>query len=237
MRRPRYGYGTMGTLTTNRREAAIDFGVALGVVLVSLLCIPALTAVFRHLSALAAVLILAAFQFASEGLVPLILMAIRGERFSDYGFNWRNLGKSIALAVCLVAAYDLALSLHAARWIWVPLRRHNALRISFAAGFPLSLVGLVVVIATWGFFEAFFGVFVAKKLNQVLGHVGNGWLAPGVWGFALFNGFLHAAIGQGVAGFLTSFASGYAIAVIPAVTANAWGSSLFQTATNAVGGL
>lgn len=227
----------MRTPTTNRSEAAIDFGVALGVVLVSLRCIPLLTAVFQHLSALAAAFILAAFQFAAEGLVPLILMAIRGERFSDYGFNWRNLGKSIALAVCLVVAYDLALSLHAGRWIWVPLRRHNAVRISFAAGFPLSLLGLIVVIATWGFFEAFFGVFVAKKLNQVVGHVGKGWLAPGVWGFALFNGLLHAAIGQGAAGFLTSFASGYAIAVIPALTTNAWGSSLFQTATNAVGGL
>jgi|CZKR01.1.fsa_nt_gi hypothetical protein len=227
----------MRTPTTNRRDAAIDFGVALGVVLVSLRCIPLLTAVFRHLSAPAAVFILAAFQFAAEGLVPLILMAIRGERFSDYGFNWRNLGRSIALAVCLVVAYDLALSLHAEKWIWVPLRRHNAVRISFAAGFPLSLVGLIVVIATWGFFEAFFGVFVAKKLNQVMGRVGNGWLAPGVWGFALFNGLLHAAIGQGVAGFLTSFASGYAIAVIPALTTNAWGSTLFQTATNAVGGM
>jgi hypothetical protein len=227
----------MRTLTTNRREAAFDFGVALGVVLVSLRYIPALTAVFRHLSALAAVLILAAFQFAAEGLVPLILMAIRGERFSDYGFNWRNLGKSIAFAACLVVVYDLALSLQAGKWIWVPLRHHNAVRISFAAGFPLSLLGLAVVIATWGFFEAFFGVFVAKKLNQVVGYVGNGWLAPGVWGFALFNGLLHAAIGQGAAGFLTSFASGYAITVIPAVTTNAWGSSLFQTATNAVGGL
>lgn len=203
----------------------------------SVRCIPLLTAVFRHLSAPAAVFTLAAFQFAAEGLVPLALMAIRGDRFSDYGFNWRNFGKSITLAVCLVVAYDLALSLHAERWIWVPLRRHNAVRISVAAGFPLNLVGLVVVIATWGFFEAFFGVFIAKKLNQVVGHVGKGWLAPGVWGFALFNGLLHAAIGQGVAGFLTSFASGYAIAVIPALTTNAWGSSLFQTATNAVGGL
>ena len=158
-------------------------------------------------------------------------------RVGQAGKRWRNLGKSIALAVCLVVAYDLALSLHAERWIWVPLRRHNAVRISVAAGFPLSLVGVVIVIATWGFFEAFFGVFIAKKLNQVVGHVGKGWLAPGVWGFALFNGLLHAAIGQGVAGFLTSFTSGYAIAVIPALTTNAWGSSLFQTATNAAGGL
>jgi hypothetical protein len=222
---------------TNRREAAIDLGVAVAVVLVTLALTPALIRVYRRHSGLAAVLVLAAFQFSAEGLVPLILMAIHRERFSDYGFHWRNIGKSVALAVLLAAVYDLALSLHAARWIWIPLRRHNAVRSSLAAGLPLSLVGLLVVIATWGFFEAFFGVFLAKKFNQLVGHCGTGWLAPGVLGFAVFNGLLHAAIGQGVAGFLTSFASGYGIAVIPAATKNAWGSSLFQTATNAVGRL
>lgn len=67
----------------------------------------------------------------------------------------------------------------------------------------------------------------------MLGHSGSGWLAPG--GFALFNGSIHCAIGQGIEGFLTSFASGYAIGVIPAVTDNAWGSAVFQTLTNSVG--
>jgi hypothetical protein len=227
----------MMTPTTTRREAAIDFGIALGVVIASLACTPALTPVFRRLSALPAVLALAAFQFTAEGLAPLILIAIRRECISDYGFNRRKVGKSIALATFLVVVYDLGLSLHFGRWVWIPLRRHNAVRNSLAAGFPLNLVGLLLVIAAWGFFEAFFGVYFAKKLNRLVGHRGNGWLAPGAFGFALFNGFLHAAIGQGVEGFLTSFASGYAIAVIPAVTQNAWGSSLFQTATNAVGGL
>ncbi|HYL12916.1 MAG TPA: hypothetical protein VEV41_07760 [Terriglobales bacterium] len=80
-------------------------------------------------------------------------------------------------------------------------------------------------------------MFFAKKLNQVVGNFGEGWFTPGALGFALFNGSLHAAIGQGLEGFLTSFASGYAIAVIPAVTKNAWGSTVFQTATNAVGSL
>jgi hypothetical protein len=101
----------------------------------------------------------------------------------------------------------------------------------------MSLVGIAAAIAAWGFFEAFFGVFFARKLNQVVGHKGNGWLAPGALGFALFNGLLHAAVGQGRTGFLTSFASGYAIGVIPAVTRNAWGSCLFQTVTNAIGKL
>ncbi len=101
----------------------------------------------------------------------------------------------------------------------------------------MGLSGVFIVILVWGFFEAFFGVFFAKRVNQILDHSGKGWLAPGVLAFALFNGLLHAAIGQGVTGFLASFASGYGIAVIPAVTKNAWGSSVFQIATNAVGGL
>jgi hypothetical protein len=229
--------GRLKISTSSRANAAIDLGVTLAVALMSLVFLRMLTPVFRGLTGLAFVLGLAAFQFSSEGLVPLILMAIRRERFSDYGFHWRKVGYSLALAVLLAAVYDLALSWHAGSWIWIPLRRHHAMRNSLAAGFPSSVVGLMVVIAAWGFFEAFFGVYFAKKLNQLLGHGGSGWLAPGVLGFALFNGVLHAAIGQGVAGFVTCFASGYGIAVIPAVTRNAWGSGLFQTATNAVGSL
>ena len=105
-----------------------------------------------------------------------------------------------------------------------------------AAGFPLSLVGLAVTIATWGFLEGFFGVFFARKLNQAFGHNGRGLLSPGALGFALFNGLIHLTH-QNIPGFIASFASGYAIAVIPAVTGNAWGSALVQTLTNAVGKL
>jgi hypothetical protein len=64
-----------------------------------------------------------------------------------------------------------------------------------------------------------------------------GWLGPGVLAFALFNGLVHFIVGQGLPGFLTSFASGYAIAVIPAVPGNSWGSRLVQTLTNSVGAI
>lgn len=101
----------------------------------------------------------------------------------------------------------------------------------------MSVAGLVVTVTVWGLVEAFFGVYFARKLNDALGHDGSGWRSPGALAFALFNGVIHAAVGQGVWGFMTSFASGYAIAVIPAVTGNAWGSALVQTLTNAVGPL
>ncbi|MFI5228330.1 MAG: hypothetical protein ACHQWU_04630 [Gemmatimonadales bacterium] len=59
--------------------------------------------------------------------------------------------------------------------------------------------------------------------------------ADGVLAFALFNGAVHVIVGQGLEGFLSSFASGYAIAVIPSVTGNAYGALLVQTLTNAAG--
>ncbi len=218
-----------------RSKAVTDLILAVGVVLVSLPWASPSNSLFRRMSGLTAVLALAGFQFTVEGLVPLLLIVARGERFSDYGFTSRNAGKSVAFAVMLAAAYDVVLSFHAAAWLWVPLRRHTAVRIALAAGFPLSLVGLAATIAAWGLLEAFFGVFFAKKVNQILGHSGNGWLAPGALGFGLFNGLLHFAIGQGIEGFVTSFGSGYAIGVIPAIIDNAWGSAVFQTLTNSVG--
>lgn len=154
---------------------------------------------FRRMSGLAAVLMLAAFQFTAEGLVPLLLITIRRERLSGFGFTSRNAARSVAFAMVLAAAYDLALSFHAGTWIWVPLRRHTAVRMALAAGLPWSLVGLAAAtIAAWGLLEAFFGVFFAKRVNQMVGHGGKGWLAPGALAFALFNGLLHFAVGQGI---------------------------------------
>jgi len=70
-----------------------------------------------------------------------------------------------------------------------------------------------------------------ERMNRLIQR----WLPPAA--FALFNGSVHLIVGQGFEGFVTSFASGYAIAVVPAVTGNAWGGSLVQTLTNAVGRL
>ncbi len=177
----------------------------------------------------------AAFQFALEGLAPLALMAMRRETFAEYGLTQRNLGKSLALGLALTLLYDLALSWHAGNLLWIPLRIQPAARMSVSTGFPLGLVGLIVTVITWGFLEGFFGIYFARKIGLILGHSGLEWLAPGALAFALFNGSVHLIVGQGLEGFITSFASGYAITVVPAITGNAWGGTLVQTLTNAVG--
>lgn len=221
----------------SRAGAVTDLFLAVGVVLVSLPWASPSKFPFRQARGVAGVLALAAFQFAAEGLVPVLLIVFRRERLSEYGFTLRNAGKSMALGALFAATYNLCLSWHAGAWLWVPLRRHTAVRMSLAAGFPWSLAGLAATIATWGLLEAFFGVFFARRVNQMLGSHGNGWLSAGALGFAVFNAAIHLALGQGAAGFLTSFASGYAIGVIPGITDNAWGSALFQSLTNSAGRL
>jgi hypothetical protein len=224
-------------VSAGRRSATIDLVIAIAFFVVCYACEPALDSLLRRGHGLAGVVVLAAYQFTFEGLALLLIMRIRGERFSDYGFTVRNAGKSVALAFVLAAIYDLGMSWHAHALLWIPLRRQPAARMSLEGGFPLSLVGFAVTVATWGFFEGFFGVFFAKKLNRAFGHSGRGWFSPGVIGFALFNGLIHLTVHQGMAGFVGSFASGYAIAVIPGVTENAWGGVVVQTLTDAVGKL
>lgn len=223
------------SLAEQRRRAILDLAFVLAVFVACYISEPWLDPMLRRGHGLVSVLALAAYQFTFEGVAVVLVIVFRHEHFSDYGLTRHNLGKSVFLALTLAAIYDLALSLHAGAFLWIPLRRQPAIRMSLEAGFPLSLVGLAITVAVWGFFEAFFGVFFARKLNQIFSGRGQGWFSIGVLGFALFNGLIHLTVHQGWEGFITSFASGYAIAVIPSITGNAWGSAVVQALTNAVG--
>lgn len=213
----------------------MDLVIVIFVFAAGSLSVPFLNPLLRKGHGLIMVFAAAAFQFLLEGLAPLSLMALRRQSFADYGLIRQHVGRSLALGFVFALLYDLALSWHAGVELWIPLQRQPAVRMSVAAGFPLGIAGLMVTVIVWGFLEGFFGIYFAKKVNMMLGHGGCGWLAPGVLAFAVFNGCVHLIVGQGWEGFLTSFASGYAIAVIPAVTGNAWGGTLVQSLTNAVG--
>lgn len=218
-----------------RESAALDLAIVIAVFLVGSLTVPFVNPVLRRAHGLSMAFAAAAYQFLLEGFAPLTLMGFRREPFSRCGFSRRNLGASLVLGLALAVLYDIAMSLHAGALLWIPLRRQPAVRMSLAAGFPPGLAGLAVATLTWGFLEGFFGIYFARKVNWALGHSGTGWFAPGTLAFALFNGGIHLIVGQGFQGFLTSFASGYAIVVVPAITGNAWGGTLVQTLTNAVG--
>ena len=215
-------------------QAAIDLAAILAVFTLCALTVPYLNPRLRAAHGFAFLLATALYQFCAEGLAPLTLMLLRRQSFADYGYTWQRIRFSLLVGFLLAIVYDAAISLHAHAPMWIPLRRQPSVRIALASSVPLLVLGLVITVALWGFLEGFFGIYFASKINVLCKHSGRGWLAPGVLAFALFNGGIHLIVGQGLEGFITSFASGYAIAVVPAVTGNAWGGSLVQTLTNAV---
>jgi hypothetical protein len=225
------------TTPSERRNAAIDLCVVLAVFVAVSLTLPILNPLLRRGHGLGGAFLLSCYQFSIEGLAPFALILWRRESAADFGLQRRRVGRSLALALLLAAIYDIGLSLSTGRLLWIPLARQPATRMSLAAGFPLALVGLATTVLMWGALEGFFGVYFSRKLSVALGTRNTGWLAPGALAFGLFNGLVHVVVGQGLYGFLSSFASGYAIAVIPAVTGNAWGGLLVQTITNSAGAI
>jgi hypothetical protein len=224
-------------LKTKRSRAALDLVIVLLAFATCALCVPYLNERLRAARGFTSLLAAASYQFCAESFALLVLMHVRRESFASYGYTWKRLRPSLILGLVLAFLYDAAISLHIHAAMWIPLRRQPAIRMSLAETFPLSVVGVALTLGLWGFLEGFFGIYFARKINTICRHSGQGWVTPGVIAFALFNGGVHLIVGQGLEGFVTSFASGYAIAVVPAVTGNAWGGSLVQTLTNAVGRL
>src|ERR1019366_4385854 len=104
-------------MTATRSSAAVDLAIVVSVTLICGFSIPAITPVFKHLGGMREVFALALFQFTAE-------------RLSNYGFSSRGVLKSVAIAVLFAIIYDAALSLQMGQPVWVPLRRHLALRLS-----------------------------------------------------------------------------------------------------------
>jgi hypothetical protein len=218
-----------------RRRAALDLGFVIGVFLLGSAALPWLDPVLRRGHGLPGALALAGYQFACEGAAVVVVLLLRRETLAGYAFRRANFAISLALAIALAFLYNLALSWHARAFLWLPFARQPAARMSLQSGVLAAALGIVLTVFVWGALEGFFGVFFAKKVNTISGQEGHGWLSPGALAFASFNGLIHFAAGQGMPGFMTSFASGYLIGTIPAVTGNAWGSTLVQSLTNAVG--
>lgn len=218
-----------------RQQAGLDLVIVIAVFALGSLTVPLVNPTLRRGHGLPTALLAAMYQFMLEGIAPLALIARRRETPRDFALERTNAGRSLVFALLLAALYDAGMTWRAGAAMWVPLRRQPAIRMSLEAGMPLGLIGIVTTAAVWGALEGFFGVYFWRKVSRLVGVDTAGWMDPGVLAFAAFNGGIHLVVGQGFEGFLTSFASGYAIAVIPATTGNAWGSLLFQTLTNAVG--
>lgn len=168
-------------------------------------------------------LVNAAVQFGIAGAGITIVCLLRKERFTQFGLKRDNVLRAVGgtilcfvpLVGCIVASGQF--------------RGYQPFSILItadvlAAGPPLSLLGMALIVAVWGFFEGFNYAVISEKINRRYPSK-RPWLDYGAITCAIICVLLHPISFSpwGVAELVTSFAAIYGMLLVKKRTGNAWG--------------
>jgi hypothetical protein len=180
----------------------------------------------KSLTGLASIAAYAVTQFAVAGLGPLIVMLIRKERFSSYGYVKKNTALSLAIGLVSIFFFVLLSYLIQGTVQWGPLRRISVTATAAGLPMPLNLAGLLLIATSWGFFEGFTLIFASKKVNA-LAKTQNPFLKPGPIVIIAVNFIVHLLTDHTLdASWILAALVTYAVVIIPETTKNSWGSAL-----------
>jgi hypothetical protein len=219
---------------TSQSASAIDLVVVSASTLAGVTAFVSLWPLAESLSAEARIVMATSAQALIGGLIPLVLMCARRERFDAFGFVSKRLVLSLLVAAAAAALYDACASIARSELAWIPFGGHGVMRLGLSLAIPWRLLAVAVVVLVWGVLEGFFAIYFAVKAQAAFGAPGRAPWA-GALAFGAFNALVHAALGQGAGSVASSFASGVLIPAILASTGNAWGGTLVQVLTNAIG--
>lgn len=169
-------------------------------------------------------LIGAVFEFGCMGLGITIVCIRNKESFTSFGLKKEKLLLTIVLSalVCLPQfIFDLSTS---ETITYFPLQNVNFTKSILAADFPVNILGMLIIIITWGFFEGFSYVVMSDRINKRFPSekifINWGAIVCGI--FCLL---IHLLVGQSysMAGAITEFVLIYGMLMVYRYTGNAWG--------------
>lgn len=177
---------------------------------------------------------MAAAQFAIAGLGAIIIMVWRKEKFKDFGLKKENSIKSLCVGAVFIMAYLAVTYFLEGSLNWMPFKQVDVTKPALALGFPLNIIGIVIIALSWGFFEGFNFVYISNKINNLF-KISNPFLQPGPLAIVVCNIMVHMAMGQTFLNAASGSIATYAVVMIPELTGNSWGSILiFMLLWNAV---
>lgn len=172
-------------------------------------------------------LIGALFQFGLMGLGIVVICVRNKESFLNFGLKKEKLILTIILSI-LVCLPSLIFQIFINKNLsYFPLQNVNFTKPVLAAGFPINIVGMIIIIVTWGFFEGFSYVVISDRINKLLSPksllINWGAIICGI--FCLV---IHVLLGQSYSfwGTITEFVLIYGMLVVYHYTGNAWGCVL-----------
>lgn len=172
-------------------------------------------------------LIGALFQFGLMGLGIVVICVRNKESFLNFGLKKEKLILTIILSI-LVCLPSLIFQIFTNKNLsYFPLQNVNFTKPVLAAGFPINIVGMIIIIVTWGFFEGFSYVVISDRINKLLSPksllINWGAIICGI--FCLV---IHVLLRQSYNfwGTITEFVLIYGMLVVYHYTGNAWGCVL-----------
>lgn len=165
----------------------------------------------------------AVFQFGIAGLGITVVCLLRRERFSRFGLVKKNAAKSILGAAGAFIPYLIFVFVSGRFTGYQPFQiliTQDVLR----SVFPLNVLGMLLIVIVWGFFEGINYAVISHKLNTRY-PCKNKWLDVGAITCAVVCILFHPLDFSlyGIIEMLTTFAAIYGMLIVKKQTNNAWG--------------
>lgn len=165
----------------------------------------------------------AAFQFGIAGLGIAIVCVLRREKLSRFGLVKKNAVKSIIGAVGCFIPYFIYIFGSGRYTGYQPFQiliTQDVVR----SRFPINVLGLLLIVLVWGFFEGINYAVISDKLN-IRYPCKNKWLDIGAITCASVCILFHSLDFSlfGIIEMLTTYVAIYGMLMVKKQTYNAWG--------------
>lgn len=172
-------------------------------------------------------LIGALFEFGVMGFGIVIVCVRNKESFASFGLKKERLLLTIVLSALACLPSLILVFMTNKSVTYFPLQNVNFTKSVLSADFPVNIIGMLIIIITWGFFEGFSYVVISDRINRLLPPK-NLLLNWGAIICGIFCLLIHVLVGQSysIGGAFTEFILIYAMLVGYRYTGNAWGCVL-----------
>lgn len=165
----------------------------------------------------------AGVQFGIAGLGITVVCIFRRERFSEFGLVKRNTIKTILYSLICFVPYLIYIFLSGQYKGYEPfsiILTNDVLKSSI----PMNILGMILIIIIWGFFEGFNYVVISDKLNSRYPSK-NKWFNVGAIVCAIICILFHPLSTSfwGIVEIITTFIAIYGMLIVKGQTNNAWG--------------
>ncbi len=171
-------------------------------------------------------LVMALMQFGLAGLGITVVSVFRKESFLGYGFREKGIFPSIILSALMFIPYFAFAVYTGAFSGYMPFKTVWMTEDILSSGFPVNVVGMLIVAIAWGFFEGFNYVVISEKINTIFPPK-NMWLNWGAIICGVMCILIHGMVGVTVKNIIEMaavFIIIYGMLLVKERTGNAWGS-------------